>query len=154
MKFLTENHLREYASVITTQVQIILKKWKAKSRLGLAKEVNVHYDLITLKLDIIMITAFGAGTQHLSQNLPANQNMQVVGGDEKVQERIEYKKKLEQEIYRYGLQRIETEVNPPNTMLSEMIKLKSHHNLSDSEISDELLTIRGRFNYSFLTPST
>ena len=82
MKFLTENHLREYASVITTQVQIILKKWKAKSRLGLAKEVNVHYDLITLKLDIIMITAFGAGTQHLSQNLPADQNMQVVGGDE------------------------------------------------------------------------
>lgn len=164
INFLSDKHLRNYAHFVTDQVEIMLNKWGCglTQPKGTKTTVNAQYDLSMLTLDIIMVTAFGAKKQYWSQHIPEKDNhlahaLDVVLKDIVVRtvipgyaliptplqfyinRMIKEANELQAELYADCKKRIEEEPDAPSTMLSEMLKA----GLPDSEVANELQTIRG-----------
>lgn len=132
------------------------------------KRINAQYDLSMLTLDIIMLSAFGADKKHLSQHIPQEENenahsLDVILKDVIVRtaligyqylptlhrfyvmRMIRETNEMQHQLVVDCMAKLEREPNAPPTMLSEMLRSRREGKvgLSDSEIADELFTIRG-----------
>jgi len=132
---------------------------------------NVQYDLSMMTLDVIMRTGFGCTAEHLSQHIPEHENHLAHGLDVALKSIIlrtifpgwEYLPiKVERDVTEFmrasrvqakqimdeAKRRIESGEDKTPTMLSEMMRMRKSDDehakgLTDDEILDELLTIRG-----------
>jgi len=170
-KFLSDNHLKQFSYVVEEEIAVMLEKWGVGKGNTKAHRSNVQYDLSMLTLDVIMRTGFGAGKQHLSQNIKQEDNHLAHGLDtalksivlrtvfpgwehmpisteREVNEFMKLARVEAKAIFNEAKQRIEENPNSPPTMLSEMIRMRKSNDedakgLTDDEILDELMTLRG-----------
>lgn len=173
IQFLSDNHLRQFGVTICEQIEVLLAKWGCAkgSKNSQPTRINAYYDLSMLTLDVIMLTAFGADKKYLSQHIPEDQNRLAHGLDLvlkdivirtavpfyqyiptptqfEINSLIGEANELRTNLFKDAMERIEKEPNAPPTMLSEMLKLRKSNDkdaagLTDSEIADELQTVRG-----------
>jgi cytochrome P450 len=75
MTFLSDKHLKGYSVAVEKQIEVMLAKWGCdNTEKSTTTRVNVQYDFSVLTLDIILLTAFGAGKQHLCQHILEKDN--------------------------------------------------------------------------------
>lgn len=173
MQFLSDNHLRNFAKVISEQIEVLLGKWGCAKGSNNAQphRINAYYDLSMLTLDVIMLTAFGADKKYLSQHIPQEENrlawgLDLVLKDIVIRTAIPFYQyiptptqftinsllreanEMQENLFKDAMERIEKDPNGPPTMLSEMLKLRKSNDkdaagMTDKEIANELQTVRG-----------
>jgi len=173
--FLTDNHLRKFSTVVSDQIEVMLDKWgcgsNQSSSSSSSTRVNAQYDLSMLTLDVIMLTAFGASKEYLSQHIPEKENSLAHGLDEvlkdivirtaipmyqyiptpkrfELNKIIAESKAMRESLFKFAMDRVQNDPDAPSTMLSEMIRMRKSNDsdatgMSDMEIANELQTIRG-----------
>ena len=172
INFLSDNHLRNFSEIISQQIEVLLKKWGCQKDKKGSTRINAQYDLSMLTLDVIMLTAFGANDEYLSQHIAEEENrlahgLDVVLKDIVVRTAIPFYQyiptprqfyinsliaeanELQENLFDNCMKKIQNDPNAPSTMLSEMLKLRKSNDadaagLTDKEIANELQTIRGK----------
>ena len=166
-KFLSQNHLKEFSTVIAEETLVLLNKWESGAHKG--TPLDVQYDLSMCTLDVIMRVAFGIPDEFLSQRIRAEDNHMAHGLDTAlkaiiIQTALPYSehlptplnwacrnaikdlKDLSRTVFDLGKKNFEKNGAPEKaTILSEFLRIRNEGgaDLSDSEIIDELTTIRG-----------